>query len=217
MLEAAVSLPVFARLSGVVRQVRRAVGDTVAPGDTLAHLEDDELRLAEELARLAFQQATARRTRAQALQAAGGLAAQEREALDFAAQSAALRLQQAVWAREAAVLRAPQAGIVAEVHLTVGQRLSAGQLSVRLLDPTDLQGELYLPVEQLAQVHLGQSVTAPWPTAPDQQLRGTVVQRSPWVEPASGRGRVGILFPGAGRFAPPGARVDVTLIKEEAP
>jgi multidrug efflux pump subunit AcrA (membrane-fusion protein) len=66
-LEAAESALVFALRSGVVQTVRAQVGESVAAGDTLAWLEDGDLRLEEEAALLALQQTEKRLARVRVL------------------------------------------------------------------------------------------------------------------------------------------------------
>jgi multidrug efflux pump subunit AcrA (membrane-fusion protein) len=104
---------------------------------------------------------------------------------------------------------------MAEVGLTVGERIAAGKICFRLINATDLQAELFVAVDQLADVALGQAVTARLPATPELRLQGTVVRISPIVDPESGRCAVRVRFPDAGERLKPGTVVDVTLAKEE--
>jgi RND family efflux transporter MFP subunit len=216
-LEAAESAQVFALQSGVVRRVWRTVGETVAAGDTLACLEEGDLRLEEDAAALVLAQAEKRLARIRPLFEQGGIAAQDLETLEFAVQTAQLRFRKAVleWAR--AVLRAPISGIVAEADLTPGERIAAGKVCFQIVDATDLQAELFVPVDRLADVKLGQEVTAQVPAMPALRLEGTVVRISPLVDPESGRCAVRVRFPGAGKHLKPGTVVDITLTEEGVP
>ena len=213
-LEAAESVLVFALRNGVVQTVRVQVGEHVAVGDTLAWLEDDDLRLEEEAAQLTLTQAEKRLARVRVLHGQGGVSTQDLEALEFAVQTARIRFRKAVTERERAVVRAPLSGVVAEVNLTVGERIAAGKVAFRIIDATDLQAELFVAVDQLADVTRGQPVTAQLPTAPATRLPGTVVRIHPIVDPESGRCQVRVRFPGAGENLKPGTVVDVTLTQE---
>jgi RND family efflux transporter MFP subunit len=216
-LEAAESAQVFTLQSGVVQRVQRTVGEAVALGDTLAGLEDGDLRLEEDAAALALQQAEKRLARIRPLFEQGGIAAQDLETLEFAVQTAQLRFRKAVLERERAILRAPIGGMVAEANVAVGERIAAGQVCFRIVDATDLQAELFVPVDRLAEVRLGQKVTAQGPASPAMRLQGSVVRISPLVDPESGRGAVRVRFPGAGKEVKPGTVVDVTLTEEGVP
>jgi RND family efflux transporter MFP subunit len=216
-LEAAESALVFALRSGVVESVRVQVGESVAVGDTLAWLEDGDLRLEEEAALLALQQAEKRLARVRVLHEQGGVSTQDLETLEFAVQTARIRFRKAVMERERAVLRAPIAGLLAEVAIVPGERIAAGKICFRIIDATDLQAELFVAVDQLADVRLGQKVTAQLPATPAMRLQGTVVRISPIVDPESGRCAVRVRFPGAGQHLKPGTVVDVTLTQEGVP
>jgi len=214
-LEAAESALVFALRSGVVETVRGQVGESVAVGDTLAWLEDGDLRLEEEAALLALQQAEKRLARVRVLHEQGGVSTQDLEALEFAVQTARIRFRKAVMERERAVLRAPIAGLLAEAAIVPGERIQAGKIGFRIIDATDLQAELFVAVDQLAEVTLGQKVMAQLPATPELRLQGRVVRISPIVDPESGRCAVRVRFPGAGERLKPGTVVDVTLTQEE--
>ena len=213
-LEAAESAWVFALRSGVVQTVRVQVGDRVAVGDTLAWLEDGDLRLEEEAAQLTLQQTEKRLARVRVLHEQGGVSTQDLETLEFTVKTARIRFRKAVTERERAVVRAPLSGVMAEVSLTVGERIAAGKIGFRLIDATDLQAELFVAVDQLAEVTLGQAVTAQLPTASEFRLQGRVVRIHPIVDPESGRCAVRVRFPGAGQHLKPGTVVDVTVTKE---
>ena len=213
-LEAAESALVFALRNGVVQTVRVQVGEPVAVGDTLAWLEDGDLRLEEEAAQLTLMQVEKRLARVRVLHAQGGVSTQDLEALEFAVKTARIRSRKAVTERERAVVRAPLSGVVAEVNLTAGERVAAGKICFRIIDATDLQTVLFVAVDQLADVTLGQRVMAQLPTTPTRRLQGTVVRIHPIVDPESGRCQVRVRFPGAGQHLKPGTVVNVILAKE---
>jgi len=213
-LEAAESAWVFALQNGVVQTVRGQVGEPVAVSDTLAWLEDGDLRLEEEAAQLTLMQVEKRLARVRVLHAQGGVSAQDLEVLAFTVKMARIRFRKAVTERERAVLRAPIAGILAEAEIVLGERIAAGQVCFRIIDATDLKAELFVAVDQLADVTLGQTVTAQLPTAPATRLQGTVERISPIVDPESGRCQVRVRFLGAGEHLKPGTVVDVTVVKE---
>ena len=216
-LEAAESAWVFALRNGVVQTVRVQVGEHVVQGDTLAWLEDGDLRLEEEAAQLTLQQTEKRLARVRVLHEQGGVSTQDLETLEFAVQTARIRFRKAVTERERAVVHAPLSGVVAEANLTAGERIAAGKTCFRIIDTTDLQAELFVAVDQLADVTLGQAVTAQLPTTPDFRLQGRVVRISPIVDPESGRCAVRVRFPEAGQHLKPGTVVDVTLTQGGIP
>jgi len=210
-LEAAVSASVFALRSGVVNAVRGRIGQVVCAGDTLAVLEEGALRLEEEAARLALEQGRRRLGRVRLLHAIGGISAQDLEGLEFAVKAAEIRWRRARLDRQQALITAPMDGILAGIDIEVGERITAGKACFQIIDPTDLKAELFIPVDQLAEVEEGQEVVG-WPLAdPEQRLRGFVAGISPVVDAESGRCQVLILFPEAGEKCKPGTLVQVEL------
>ena len=213
-LEAAASAPVFAFRNGVVKQVFGQTGDRVAAGDTLALLDDQVLRLEEETAQLALQKVQQRLTRTRALHASGGISVQDVEALAFEVRTAQIRCQKARMEREKTVIVASMSGLLSECGIQAGEQVAAGKVCFRIIDPEDLKAELFVAVDRLAWVKLGQRVMAQSPASPELRLQGTVVRISPVVDPESGRCAVRVCFPGAGARLKPGTVVDVTLTKE---
>ena len=213
-LEAAASAPVFAFRNGVVKQVFGQTGDRVVAGDTLALLDDQVLRLEEEAAQLTLGKVQQRLARTRALHASGGISVQDVEALDFEVRTAEIRCQKARMEREKTVIVASMSGLLAECSIQAGEQVAAGRVCFRIIDPEDLKAELFVAVDRLAWVRLGQSVMAQSPASPELRLQGTVVRISPVVDPESGRCAVCVRFPGAGARLKPGTVVDVTLTEE---
>ena len=209
-LEAARTEVVYAHLAGIVRRVAVGVGDSVAAGDTLAVLHDQDLRLSAESAALALQRAERRWERARPLHAKGGVSTQELEGLEYAAQSARIGWQQARLDLGRTVLTASMAGVVSECHVHVGVATTVRMHAFRIIDPVDLQAEVFLPGDRMTGLHRGQTVTARSPTL-RQPLVGELVRLSPFVDPASGTCRAVVLFRGAGDRLRPGSVVQVEV------
>ena len=209
-LEAARTEVVYAQLAGIVRRVAVGVGDSVAAGDTLALLQDQDLRLSAESAALAFQRAQRRWDRARRLHAKGGLSTQELEGLEYTVQTARIRWQQARLDLGRTVLTASMAGVVSECHVQVGVATTVRMHAFRIIDPVDLQAEVFLPADRMTGLRRGQTVTARSPTL-QQPLVGELVRLSPFVDPASGTCRAVVLFRGAGDRLRPGSVVQVEV------
>lgn len=206
-LEAAHEALVFAGRGGVVAQVLVGVGAAVAAGDTLALLDDSALRLDELSAGLVLEQARSEYTRSQQLHAGGGISVQALEALYFEVQAAEIRYRMAQMEREKAVVRARMNGVLAEVHIHAGARVSAGRILGRLIGAEDLKAVLFVATDQLA----------PWIeaiaiSASGERFTGQVSHVSPLVDVASGTCRVTVEFPRAGQVLRPGMVVRVHLI-----
>ena len=214
-LEAARAEVVYAQLAGIVRRVAVGVGDSVAAGDTLALLHDQGLRLSEQSAELALQRAERRWERARPLHAKGGVSTQELEGLEYAAQSARIGWQQARLELGRTVLTASMAGVVSECHVQAGVATTVRMHAFRIIDPSDLRAELFLPGDRMTGLRRGQEVHARSPMLPEP-LVGELVQLSPFVDPTSGTCRAVVLFRGAGERLRPGSVVQVQVGRDEA-
>ena len=214
-LEAVHTREVYARISGPVQSLAVQEDDRVTLGDTLLLLEGTEYRLRERTAYLAWTQEQSRLERARPLYALGGLSTQALEELEYQAEAARLRWEQARTDLAHTLIRAPMDGIVNDCSLQVGALVNPGMRLCRLLDPTHLKAVLYLPPEQLEQVSPGQSVRASSLAFPQRSIQGFIRHLSPLLDPASGRGQVELLFPRAGRSFRPGTLVQIHLTPAE--
>ena len=215
-LEAARSEIVYVYLAGVVRDVTVEVGDRVRAGDTLAWLEDEALQLQAESVRLAHQQAQRWLMRVRVLHPQGGLSTVELEELEMKAVTAHLRYQQVQLDLARTVLIASMGGILAACHIHPGLATSPRMAAFHIIDPEDLQAELFVPADQLEGIRKGHAVTARAQQL-KQPLAGRLILVSPIVDPASGTCRALARFPQAGQLLRPGSvvrvQVDRTRIK----
>ena len=214
-LEAARTEVVYAHLAGIVRRVAVGVGDSVAAGDTLALLHDQDLRLSAESAALARLRAERRWERARRLHGKGGISTQELEGLEYTAQTARIRWQQARLDLGRTVLTASMAGVVSECHVQVGVATTVRMHAFRIIDPSDLRAELFLPADRVGGLRRGQPVRARAPALPES-LAGELVRLSPFVDPTSGTCRAVVLFRGAGDRLRPGSVVQVEVGRDRA-
>ena len=209
-LEAARSEIVYVYLAGVVRDVTVEVGDRVSAGDTLAWLDDEALQLQAESVRLADQQAQRWLSRVRVLHPQGGLSTVELEELEMKAVTAHLRYQQVQLDLARTVLTASMDGILAACHIHPGMATSPRMAAFHIIDPEDLQAELFVPADRLNGIHKGHAVTARAASL-HQPLPGRLILVSPIVDSASGTCRVLARFPNAGQQLRPGSVVQVQV------
>lgn len=215
-LEPAQSTAVYAHLSSTIERVVVQEGDTVAMGDTLALLDDTELRLIEKSARIALQKAQNRLARTEALHAKGGISTQDLEALQYDTEQARIRWQRAHLDFDRATIPAPRPGIIAESHINTGDLTAPRMLLFNIINDKDLKAILFVPADQLASIHLDQRVTASSLADSSQTISGIITRISPIINPESGTCKAVAIFPGAGRTIKPGtvARVQINKLKD---
>ena len=194
---------VYVYHTGIIDSVYVQVGDAVAPGDTLATLDDTISRQTEHQAQRVYQAAQRRLQRSQALHAQGGLSTQTLEAVAFQRDQAQAAWQAANRTRQANVLLAPLAGLVSFQAVQPRAPVSAYQRLFQLIQIQDLIAVLYFPANQLAGLAVGTPIHAQI-EGTHTPLDGCIRQLSPIVDPASSTCRAEVLFPQAGVHLRPG-------------
>ena len=199
---------------GVSLRVRRTLvqeGDTVAAGDTLALLDDRELRLSEEAASLACRQSRQRLARARRAEARGLISSQDLESLECTAEADRVRWERARLDLSRTVVLAPISGVVSRCVARAGDLTSPRAVLFQIIVPDDLQAELFVPADLLGHVRPGQPVSAASTVPPERTFSGRIVRVSPVIDPRSGTCKVVVHFPRAGRALKPGTLVRVSL------
>lgn len=111
--------------------------------------------------------------------------AEEREQAELEIAQARLEMNQ---------IRAPFAGIVAEVRVDAGENVRVDQEVVRLVDMSEAFLVMNLPAELAAELTTGESATVRFGPGQDVGKTGTVAFVSPVIDPGSGLRRVKIHF-----------------------
>jgi HlyD family secretion protein len=209
-LAPAVSATVYARQSGIVDRVLVEPAQSVAAGDTLAALDECLLRQRCHLDAAHREGLQTRFRQAQLLAAQGMIAAYELERLEHEAKRADLSYRETALTLSQLVLTAPISGIVSQVQVLEGAPVSTGQPCFRLIDPTDLQVELHIPMDRLGQVRVDQQVTAR--LEPSTVLEGRILRLAPVIDPDTGSRIALVRFPSAGHAVLPGSVARITVV-----
>jgi RND family efflux transporter MFP subunit len=184
------------------------VGDTVAKGQLLARIADDNIAadLAQSEAGVAEAEANLTEARfnaerARRLRAAGFYSPQQAQQSDSAEQAAKARLQAARARRQASALRmaqtqvrAPDAGVVSARAATVGSLTQQGQELFRLIRGGRLEWRAEVTGAELGRLQPG--TTATITTASGTVVTGRVRALAPTVDPATRNALVYVDLPG---------------------
>ena len=213
-LEPAQSNAVYAHLSGTIERIAVQEGDTVAVGDTLALLDATELHLIEKSAGIAFQKIQTQLFRAEQLHSQGGISTQTLESLQYDAEQAKIRWQRAVLYLNRATIISPAVGIIAETHIQPGDLTTTRMLLFTIINPDTLKTILFVPVDQVASIHLNQPVTALSLADSTKTVNGIITHISPVIAPESGTCRAIARFPNADHTIKPGTVARVQINKK---
>lgn len=217
-----VRVDVKAQTIGRVLRFDKQEGDTVAAGEALVWVDDENYRLAVQQAESAVQVAEAGLERAKVMQAhtrseleraqnllrSGGITDRDLKAAQLAEQDAraqvalaAAQLAQARATLEVArkhlrdtVIHSPVAGQIQRRHVNPGAYVEAPTPVFTVVDNRRLELESPVPTAELAPVRTGQRVTFRVNAYPGQTFAGRVLEINPAVEAEtrSAKVRIGV-------------------------
>lgn len=201
-----------AQVPGTVGRLRFEEGDRVQRGATMAVIEAQGIRSQAAgaqagVAAAEAQLAQARRQFASAelLYNEGALAELDYEGartqLEAAqAQVEAARAQAATAGEQAArtTISAPLSGGVTERYVEEGEAVNPGQPIYTLVNTEVLELEGQVPVEQAAQIEVGQAVEFSLTAYPERTFRGEVARINPTADPATRQVGVYLRLPNPG-------------------
>lgn len=201
-----------AEVSGQVMAILHEPGDRVGAGAVLARIDDRAIvdawlgaRSGVTQAELAADIAKRDLERAMKLSAVGAIADRDTEnarraslASQAQLEDAKARLAQAQKLRDATVVKAPYAGIVAERTVNAGDIVAPGAPLFTVVDPATMRLEANIPASQLGSVRRGAPVTFSVTGYPDRRFTGTISHIAPSADATTRQVRVIARIPNAG-------------------
>jgi membrane fusion protein (multidrug efflux system) len=182
-----------AEVSAIVLQVLKDNGDKVQKGDLLVRLDDTAFRQAlssaqeaERAAQQGFDQAERQLNRLKTLSNTGAVSTQAKEDAELrrnAAQSdlaaARTRVEQDQQQLARTEVRAPFAGIVGKREASNGDTAQIGKALLKVIDPSSIRLEGFVPSDQILQIKVGQTVNFFINGSHDQAFEGKIERISP--------------------------------------
>jgi RND family efflux transporter MFP subunit len=210
-----------AEVAGVVEAVLVRPGQTVRKGQPLVRLEaapfDIALRRAEaavEEARLRYEDNIV----PDSVATGRGVSAERRQNAEIRSglRAARLALEQARLDRARAEVVAPFNGVIDRVEVAMGERISAGQNVVTVVDMANLRIEAAVLEHDIPLIREGGVAMVTTSAAPDQVSRGQIVAVLPIIDSVSRAGRAYVRLAGNSVLRP-GMSVDVRLEARRLP
>jgi len=202
--------PVPARVAGEVVDILVEEGDQVIPGQVLARLDGERLRLEMEQARANMEMATREYERMTGLHQRGLIssAAFDGMKFDMEALKATYELKRLYY--DYTNIRAPISGVVSVREVKPGQHLDVNNIAFRITDTTRLVAYLKIPQSELAKIAPGDEAEILVDAMPGDVFLASIARVSPTIDAKNGTFRAtayvnndsGLLAPGMfGRFA----------------
>ena len=218
-VEAEETVDVYAHGTGLVKRVLAEEGDRVQVDQVLVHLVDDELKLAEAEAKVAYLKLENDFNRQKKIFDKNLLSKEEYERNEFDLEQARIRWQRAQLDLDHARVRSPITGVVAERIVRLGDRIGPSTKLYSLVNMKSLISRAHIPGGELPNISVGQPARITTDLLPDDNFPGRIIRISPVVDPNSGTFRVTLAIDDADERLRPGMFVTtriVTATHEEA-
>lgn len=213
-IETEEAVQVFPQISGLVERVAAEEGDRVQAGDTLLYIEDDQLRIAFQEAKVNFEFQEGNFRRNEAMFERKLLSDQDYETKRFELEQARLRYDRARLELEHSIVVAPFSGVITERHVQVGARVSSGTQLYDLIKLDDMIARVFVPGQYLMSVRRDQVAAINSDFLPDQEFSGWVKRISPVVDPRSGTFKVTVGVRDRFEALRPGIFVSVRIVTD---
>jgi len=172
--EAARTVALYPRATGMVTEIAFTPGQHVEAGATLVRLDDDSEKIAVEQAKIALADADARATRNDRLAETRAISAAERDTARFELSKARLALQEAELALSRRTIAAPFSGVVGLTPVEIGDMVSGSTELVTIDDRSEIKVEFRVPEAFAARLAVGQPVEVATPSQPGTSFSGKV-------------------------------------------
>ena len=213
-IETEEAIQIFPQVSGLVERIAAEEGDRVEAGDTLLYIEDEQLLIAYQEAKVNFEFQQGNFRRNEEMFKRKLLSDQDYERVGFEMEQARLRYNRARLELEHSTIVAPFSGVITERHVQVGARVSSGTQLYDLIKLDDMIARVFVPGQYLMQVAKGQRAEIGSDFMPDQQFDGWVKRISPVVDPRSGTFKVTVGVNDRFEALRPGIFVSVRIITD---
>jgi membrane fusion protein (multidrug efflux system) len=213
-IEAHEEAVVVAKVGGEVRQIYVEEGDTVQPGQILARLDGDRLRLtlAQTDANLRKLERDYKRTLELAEKGLVPKSTAENTKFDLDAlragyESARLELNYTE-------IRAPIRGVISQRNVKVGNTISPNEPTFTVTDLDPLVAYVHVPEKEFRKIAPGQNAEVVVDALGGERFVGTISRISPTVDPQTGTFRARVEVPDTSRRLKPGMFARINIVYE---
>ncbi len=189
-LEPEKRVKILAKIAGEVTELFVEEGAVVPKGALLCQVEDSELKIALDEARINRDQQKREFDRIKTMHEKKVISDTEFADRQYQYQLAENKFSAAALKYEYTKVRAPFDGIITKRLVEHGQSLSISTELFELVDPTPLLIRMYMPENEIRDIRIGQAVTIEPDNNPDVTLEGMIVRIAPEVDERTGTVKV---------------------------
>ncbi|MCI0450815.1 MAG: efflux RND transporter periplasmic adaptor subunit [Candidatus Latescibacteria bacterium] len=189
-LEPEKRVDILSKLAGEVRQILVEEGDFVKEGAILCRLDDAELKVTLDEARINRDQQKLEFERVQDMQAQSLISDKEYQQIKYTYEVAENRYESARVRYEYTQIKAPFSGIVTQRLVDPGENIPMGARLFMMSDTQPLLLAMYLPESEARLVRKGQRVAIRPDAGEEAEFEGEVLRIAPEVDARTGTVKV---------------------------
>ncbi|HEX2252252.1 MAG TPA: efflux RND transporter periplasmic adaptor subunit [Thermoanaerobaculia bacterium] len=212
-LEAEEQVGVYSQSARQVRQLFVEEGSTVAKGQVLLRLQDDEQRLRVEKVASQLERARREYDRQKRLRANELISEQAFNDATHELSQLELELTDAQRELSYTTVTAPISGTITARHVGMGDHVTPNQLLFDMVDFDSIVARVFVPEKELPRLRSGQNARITAPALGAAVYRGSIERLAPVVDPKSGTVKVTVDIPRQNGLRP-GMYVNVALVTE---
>ncbi len=216
-VEAEETVDIYARGSGLVRRVLVEEGAQVREGQVMIELVDDELKLNEAEAKLAFQKQENQLRRKEELFNRQLLAKEEYEDLKINVEQSKIRWERAQLSLDYAHVRAPVSGVISKRSVKLGDRIGASTKLYEMVNLSRLIAYVHVPGQGMHNLAIGQPALVTTDFLPGTNFQGKILRISPVVDPGSGTFKVTLELKSKKQLLRPGMFINAHIVTATHP
>lgn len=213
-LETEIMADVFARVQGIVETIKKEEGQYVQKGDTLLTLEAKEYELAEQRARVEYEQQLSNFKRLEAMHEAKLLSDEEFERARYTMEGSKILWKEAKLNLDYTYIQSPITGRIGERLAKIGKRIQPTDKLFSVVNNSQVIAIVYVPEKHINKIDIGQKALIYSDNLQDEIFDGWIKRISPVVDPASGTFKVTVGVRNTGDQLRPGMFVNIEIITD---
>jgi membrane fusion protein (multidrug efflux system) len=189
-LEPERKVDVLAKIAGEVSRIHVEEGAVVKEGTLLCELEDSEIKITLDEARINMEQQEREFARIESMHEESLISDKEYSDAKYQYELAKNRHAAATVRHAYTKIKAPFGGVVTRRYIELGQNLNVASQVFQLVDPDPLLIRMYLPENEIAEIEVGQKVSVEPDSDPGNPFYGKIVRIAPEVDDRTGTVKV---------------------------
>jgi len=213
-LETEIMADVSSRIQGIVFEIKKEEGQYVRKGEVLLTLEAREYELAEQRARVEYDQQLNNFNRLQVMHEKKLLSDEELERAKFTLEGSRLFWEEAKLNLDYTNIQSPISGKIGERLAKIGERIQPTNKLFSVVNTEEVIAVVYVPERNLNRLKSGQRAVIYSENLRGELFEGWIKRISPVVDPSSGTFKVTIGVKNRGDLLRPGMFVNLQIITD---